>query len=705
MSEVDRRYLDTRLPLDQRVDCLVSQMSLAEKCGQMLHEAPAVERLGIPAYNWWNECLHGVARAGKATVFPQAIGMAASFNDELLFRVATAISDEARAKHHQALKQGYHGQYFGLTYWSPNINLFRDPRWGRGQETYGEDPFLTARMGVAFVRGLQGDDPKHLKLVATPKHYAVHSGPESERHVFDAVVSRQVMNDTYLPAFEATVREAKAASIMGAYNRVNGEPCCASPTLLTKILRQDWGFEGYVVSDCWALRDLHEHHKITKSAAESAALGVKHGCDLNCGCSYEELLTAVKQGLVSEAEVDVCVKRLFTARMRLGMFDPPEEVSHASIPPEVVNCPGHIELAREMARQSLVLLKNDGLLPLPKELNRVLVVGPNAQNVDALLANYNGFAPNMVTPFDGILEKLSVGSSVHCVKGCDLYHDEPVQKTQINWHLAKDTDAVIAVLGNTTELEGEEGEVALSDGGGDRNRLALPGRQQELLEFLLASGKPVVLVVMGGSPIDLSWAQEHVRAILFAWYPGEQGGAAIADAVFGDDSPAGRLPITFPKSLADLPPMRDYSMLGRTYRYSEAEPLYPFGYGLTYTTFEYSAARVEDGAAIATVTNVGQRASDEVAQCYLERPASAAEMAGPLCPKRSLVGFTRVRLEPGKGADVRFPLPLERLVIYDQEGRPVIAPGEHRAYIGGGQPHRPESGAVAATFTPVPFDS
>ncbi|MGD0898643.1 MAG: glycoside hydrolase family 3 C-terminal domain-containing protein [Thermoguttaceae bacterium] len=703
---VDWSFLDTSLPLGERVERLVAQMTVDEKTSQMVHSAPAIERLRVPAYNWWNECLHGVARAGKATVFPQAIGMAASFDAPLLEQVAAAISDEARAKHHQAIRQGNRRDYFGLTFWSPNINIFRDPRWGRGQETYGEDPHLTGRLGVAFVRGLQGDDPRHLKVVATPKHFAAHSGPERERHTFDAAVSPRDLAETYLPAFKACVREGKAASVMAAYNRLNGEACCASPTLLEDTLRREWGFEGYVVSDCGAIDDFHKHHKVAATAAEAAAMAVRNGCDLTCDlacpCSYGDLLLALRQGLVSEAEIDRSVRRLFAARFRLGMFDPESEVRYASIPPEVAHCQRHRELARQMARESIVLLKNDrGLLPLAKELRHVLVVGPNARNPDALLGNYCGIAPRMCTPWDGILDALSPGSAIDYLEGCDLASDKPVQEKELKWYLAKkDPELIVAVLGYTAALEGEEGDTAMAEG--DRGRLALPGRQQQLLELLVASGKPVVLVVAGGSPIDLAWARDHVPAILLAWYPGEEGGAAIADVLFGDCNPAGRLPITLVRSLDDVPPMGDYAMRGRTYRFSNREPLYPFGHGLSYTRFAYGNLRLSRRAIAAgdqvevraEVRNAGDRAGDEVVQLYVSDLAASVPV-----PKLHLEGFRRVHLLPGQTVQVAFTLGPEQFAAYDDQGRPMVEPGEFLISVGGGQPGGPAGGAVQTKLT------
>ncbi|HEY3377109.1 MAG TPA: glycoside hydrolase family 3 N-terminal domain-containing protein, partial [Armatimonadota bacterium] len=480
-------HLNPDLPLTERVDTLVAQMSLREKVAQMVHRSSEIRRLAVPAYDWWNECLHGVGRAGKATVFPQAIGLAATFDVPLLQRMATATSDEARAKHHEALRLGHRSQYFGLTYWTPNINIFRDPRWGRGQETYGEDPYLTARLGVAFVQGLQGDDPHYLKLVATPKHYAVHSGPEPLRHVFDAVVNGRDLRETYLPAFKACVQEAGAWSVMGAYNRTNGEPCCGSPTLLQQILRDEWGFPGFVVSDCWAIRDFHEGHHITQTPAESAVHAVKSGCDLNCGELFNELVNAVKDGMISEAELDVSVKRLMTARFKLGMFDPEERVPYAAIPPEVVHCAAHKALARQTACESIVLLKNDGnLLPLAKNAKTIMVVGPNAYSLDVLHGNYFGYAPQMTTILEGIINAVSPGTQVHHAKGCSLAGKAPINENEFAWMLPE-TDLIIAVLGFAPALEGEEADASdeiASEGGGDRLHIGLPGRQLELLQKL-----------------------------------------------------------------------------------------------------------------------------------------------------------------------------------------------------------------------------
>lgn len=692
-------YLDPDRPLDERVDDLVSRLTLEEKVSQMIYASSAIPRLGIPEYNWWNECLHGVAAAGIATVFPQSIGMAASFNDKLLYRVACAISDEARAKHHEFVRHLDRSIFKGLTFWSPNINIFRDPRWGRGQETYGEDPYLTGRMGVAFVKGLQGDHPKYLKVVATPKHYAVHSGPEPMRHSFDAQVSLKDLRETYLPAFKECVKEGKAESIMGAYNRTNGEPCCASPTLLQKILREEWGFEGYVVSDCGAIDDIHKHHKVTSTPEESAALAVNSGCDLNCGRTFESLVNAVKQGLISEETIDRAVKRLFRARFRLGMFDPPEKVPYAQIPYEVNDCEEHRELALEMARESMVLLKNEGgLLPLKKDLNAIAVIGPNADELKVLLGNYNGMPSRYVTALEGIRRKVSAGTRVYYAQGCDLTNAEDT-----SWGpratagfaealaAAERADVVIMCLGLSPDLEGEEGNTPKSKAGGDRTGLDLPGMQEELLKAVVAVGKPVVLVLFSGSPLAVNWAHENVPAILQAWYPGEEGGTAIADVLFGDYCPGGRLPVTFVKSLEQLPPFTDYSMKGRTYRYMEDEPLYPFGYGLSYTAFEYSnlrldADKVPAGQSVTVsvdVTNTEKMAGDEVVQLYLKDLEASVSV-----PFHELKGFARIRLQPGESKTVSFVITPRQMALIDNDGKCILEPGRFRVTVGGRQPDR-----------------
>jgi len=825
-------YKNFNLPVETRVDDLVARMTLEEKIGQMMNAAPAIERLGVPAYDWWNEGLHGVARAGYATVFPQAIGLAATWDTELMYQVADVISTEARAKHHEFARNNQRGRYQGLTFWSPNINIFRDPRWGRGQETYGEDPYLTARLGVEFVKGLQGNDPRYFKVIATPKHYAVHSGPEPERHSFDAIAQERDMRETYLPAFRATVMEAKAYSIMCAYNRTNGEPCCTHKGLLENILRGEWGFDGYIVSDCWAIKDIWEYHKFVKTQAEASALAVKAGTDLACGGEYESLKEAVKNGLISEAEIDKSLKRLMTARFRLGMFDPPEMVPYARIPFSQNDTPEHRALALKTARESIVLLKNaNRALPLKKDLKSIAVIGPNADAPDVLWGNYYGRPSRLITPLAGIKSAVSANTKVTYALGSTLA-GEPVvtvpasvltvdgtqpgvkaeyfnnqdlsgtaatvrtdaridfnwgryqPTTQLNensfsvrwtgklkptesgkytlgftaddgarlfldgkllvdawssnptktvtkevdleagrsydlrmeyfqnnreavaklvWSYprlaermideavaaAKAADASVLVLGISAGLEGEEMPVAVEGfRGGDRTDLSLPKPQEALLKAVAATGKPVVVVLFSGSALAVNWANENVPAILHAWYPGGEGGTAVADVLFGDYNPAGRLPVTFYKSVDQLPPFGDYNMQGRTYRYFKGDPLYPFGFGLSYTRFSYSnlkfsAKSVKAGEPVnvtVDVKNVGDRDGDEVVQLYLTDVAASAPV-----PIRNLVGFDRITFRAGETKTVTFTITPRQMSLIDDGGKRVIEPGEFQVSAGGGQ--------------------
>jgi beta-glucosidase len=683
-------YLDpSRTPAERAAD-LVARMTLQEKVSQMVNAAAAIPRLGVPEYNWWNECLHGVGRAGIATVFPQAIGLAATWNTDLIHRVGTAISDEARAKHHEALaRTGKSEWYYGLTYWSPNINIFRDPRWGRGQETYGEDPYLTGRMGVAFVRALQGDHPRYLKLVATPKHYAVHSGPEALRHGFDARVGLRDLWETYLPAFKMCIREGKAASVMPAYNRTNGEACAASPTLLEQILRGKWGFEGYVVSDCGAIDDIYRHHKLASTPAEAAAMAVRHGCDLNCGKTYLALTEAVQQGLITQAEIDRSVRRLFEARFRLGMFDPKEQVPYAQIPLSVNDCEAHRELARQAARESIVLLKNENrLLPFGESVRSLAVIGPNADDVEALLGNYNGTPSHAVTHLEGIRRRAeAAGVVVRYARGCDLTDPSREGFAQA-LEAARLSDAVVMVMGIAPKLEGEEGESSYNRSG-DRTEIGLPGAQEALIQAVHALGKPVVVVLLSGSALAVEWAAEHVPAILAVWYGGEEAGTALAEVLWGDYNPAGRLPITFYRSLDQVPPFEDYRMQGRTYRFLREEPLYRFGHGLSYTQFAYSDLRIvperlEPGESVqvqVTVANMGERAGDEVVQLYLRD----VEASVPV-PIRHLEGFRRVHLKPGARQSVTFALAPAQMVCWTDDGRSILEPGRFEVSVGGGQP-------------------
>ena len=828
-------YLNPELPLETRVDDLLGRMTLDEKVSQTLYTAPAVERLGIPEYNWWNEALHGVARAGIATVFPQAIGLAATWDTELMFRVATAISDEARAKHHEWVRRDQRGIYEGLTFWSPNINIFRDPRWGRGMETFGEDPYLTGRLAVEFVRGMQGDDPFYLKTVATPKHYAVHSGPEPDRHTFDAVVDERDLRETYLPAFRASVVEGGAESVMCAYNRFRGDPACASDELLQQILREEWGFDGYVVSDCWAITDIYNTHKVVETAPEAAAMALAAGTDLNCGVSFDSLGVAVRSGLLAEDSLDTAVRRLLKARFRLGMFDPPERVPYTSIPYEVNDSPEHRALALETARKSIVLLKNEGgLLPLNRSLGTIAVIGPNANDVEVLLGNYNGIPSDPVTPLRGIREKVSPGTRVLHARGAELAEKLPFLETipssaletewngrtmnglraeyfantemegdpfetridqgvefqwwgtaplpglepgelSVRWtgtlvpsitgryalgakglgtyqlfvndslvaefsseheintrwmdfeleageahklrlefkhrradgaiQLVWDTpgtgletdaiqaveaaDAVILVLGLSPRLEGEEMRVEVPGfGGGDRVEIGLPATQRRLMEAVVATGKPLVLVLLNGSALAIPWAAEHVPAIIEAWYPGQAAGSALADILFGDYNPAGRLPVTFYRSVDQLPPFSNYEMEGRTYRYFSEEPLFPFGHGLSYTTFAYrdlelpaSVGGGEDVQLSVEVQNTGPMDGEEVIQLYL----TDLEASAPV-PIRSLQGVRRIFLRAGERRRVSFTLTPRQLSFIDAEGERVVEPGRFEVSVGGKQP-------------------
>lgn len=859
-AQADYPFRDPSLPLEQRVEDLLKRLTLEEKIAQLMNDAPAIERLGIPAYNWWNECLHGVGRAGVATVFPQAIGLAAAWDVELMERVASAIADEARAKHHEFVRRGKRNIYQGLTFWTPNINLFRDPRWGRGMETYGEDPHLTARLAVAFIRGLQGDHPRYLKTVATAKHFAVHSGPEPLRHSFDARVSLADLYETYLPHFESAVREAGAVSVMCAYNRVNGEPACASKLLLEDILRGQWGFQGYVVSDCGAIRDIYTEHRTAPTPEAGSAEALRRGTDLNCGTEYMHLANAIRQDLASEADVDRALRRLLMARFRLGMFDPPEMVPFAQIPYSVNDSPQHRRLALEAARKSIVLLKNDrGTLPLSKSLRTVAVIGPNADDVTALLGNYHGDPSEPVTPLAGIRRKLEgTGARVLYARGSELAQglphfevipsrhlwtstgadrlnglvgeyfpsanfdgrsfrprelthpstgrpavekpqpvgprfmrvdpevnfiwrdgspradlddddfgvrwtgylvppvtgryslgaigmnaytllldDKPIVRAnhvherayvwrdvdlvagqpyrialtyhhyvndadiQLVWapprpdplpealEAARQADVVIAVLGLSPRLEGEEMRVPVPGfKGGDRETLDLPACQQKLLEELVATGKPVVLVLMNGSALAVNWASRNVPAIVEAWYPGQAGGDAIADVLFGDYNPAGRLPVTFYKSVDQLPPFTDYSMKGRTYRYFSGEPLFPFGFGLSYTKFAYgklhAPREIRPGQPITVeveVRNVGGREGEEVVQAYV----TALDRAG-FKPIRTLAGFTRIALAAGERRTVTLRLDERAFFAPGADGRLSWSPGRYQLWVGGKQP-------------------
>jgi beta-glucosidase len=681
-------YLDPNQPIAERVADLVGRMTLEEKLGQLLFNAPAISRLGIPAYNWWGEALHGIARNGRATIFPQAIGMAATWDPVLIERVAGAISDEGRAKYHATLRRyGETGHYQGLTLWSPNINIFRDPRWGRGQETWGEDPYLTGEMGAAFVRGLQGDHPRYLKTAACAKHYAVHSGPESKRHEFDARVSMRDLYTTYLPAFKKLVTEAKVEAVMGAYNRTNGEACCASETLLVKILRNEWGFEGHVVSDCWALNDLHTTHGITADAAESAALAIQHGCDLECGQTFAHLGEAVGRGLIDERDIDRAIARTYTTRFKLGMFDPPEMVPYASIPESVINSDAHRQLAYEAALKSIVLLKNaNNILPL-RDQRSLCVLGPTAANVEVLMGNYYGISESLTTLLAGIVARTPEGVQLEYRPGTLLLHFPASPSTWTTMAAAR-ADLVIACMGLSPQLEGEEGDAIESAVNGDRTEIGLPMVQADYLRELKTAGARIVLVLTGGSAIALGDVADLADAILYVWYPGQEGGLAAADVLFGAALPSGKLPLTFPRSLDQLPPFEEYAMTGRTYRYATEQPQFPFGFGLSYTRFIYrtieAADEVNAGDSLPVrvkLTNAGKLDGEEVVQLYLQ---NAAPASGD--PLYTLVAFQRVALRAGESATVDFVLSPDQLATIGEDGRATLEPGAYRLVAGGSSP-------------------
>lgn len=678
----------------ERAKELVAQMTLGEKVGQTLSWAPAIERLGIKAYNWWNEALHGVARAGIATVFPQSIGLAATFDEDFVEKVADAISTEGRAKFNMQQAKDDTDIYKGLTFWSPNVNIFRDPRWGRGHETFGEDPYLTSRLGVRFVEGLQGHDENYLKSAACAKHFAVHSGPEDIRHSFDAVATKQDMYETYLPAFKACVQEAGVEAVMGAYNRTNGEPCCGSKTLLKDTLRDEWGFKGHVVSDCWAIKDFHEGHHVTDTPVESVSMAMNNGCDLNCGNLFRYLKQAVEEGKVEESRIDEALVNLFTTRMKLGVFDEKKENPFDKIPYSVVDSAPMQALNREAAEKCIVLLKNDNnILPLDKsKLKTVGVIGPNANNRRALVGNYEGTASRYWTVLEGLQEYLGDDVRVMASEGCHLCHPKSqhlaVQDDRLSEvkGVCDESDVVIAVMGLDSGLEGEEGDEGNEFASGDKPNLNLPGLQQHVLEAIYASGKPVVLVLLAGSALAVNWADEHIPAIIQGWYPGAQGGKAIADIIFGEKNPEGKLPVTFYRSTDELPEFTDYSMKGRTYRYMQSEALYPFGYGLSYTTFAYSNVSAssnqvgEDGIDVtATVTNTGKLAGGETVQVYVK-------VCRDNTPNAQLKGIRKLHLKAGESAQVSLHLPKEAFGLYDEDGVLQIAEGDVKVYIGGQAP-------------------
>ena len=667
---------------------LVAQMTLEERAAMLRYDAPAIPRLGIPAYNWWNEALHGVARAGTATVFPQAIGMAASFDRALIRRMGEVIATEGRAKYNAQSARGDRDIYKGLTFWSPNVNIFRDPRWGRGHETYGEDPYLTGELGAQFVEALQEKDEKgYMKAAACAKHFAVHSGPENQRHEFNAVVSQKDFWETYLPAFEKLVTEARVEGVMGAYNRVYGEPCCGSKLLLRDILREKWGFDGYVTSDCWAILDFHEHHRVTDDVLESAALALNNGCDLNCGVSYPHAVAACERGLVSEEVITECCVHVMRTRLRLGLFDP--NCSFNQIGYDAVCCPEHIAAALDAAHESIVLLKNDGILPL-KGIRSLGVVGPNAANFTALIGNYHGTPDREDTPLNALgAEADRTGFRLHYSLGCPLTRAKDEDLAQENDRIAEAlavaevSDAVVLFLGLDETIEGEEQALEGDLPGGDKESLRLPGRQQLLLEKLCETGKPVVLVMMAGSAMDLRYADEHCAAVLQAWYPGARGGTAIADVLFGRVSPSGKLPVTFYRSTEDLPPFTDYAMDNRTYRYYRGEALYPFGYGLGYADIHLDVAKLSgDGESVAArLTNRSGIAGAEVVQVYVRDEQS------PFAPRNPvLCGFERVALAPGETREVRIALDKNARTVVNDAGERVHGSGHCTFYCGFSQP-------------------
>ncbi len=705
-------YKNPALDIKERAKDLVSRMSLEEAMGQLQYDAPAIPHLEVEEYNWWNEALHGVARAGTATVFPQAIAMAATFDPDLVFKVAAVISDEGRAKYHEAAGEGDRDIYKGLTFWSPNINIFRDPRWGRGHETYGEDPWLTARLGVAFVKGLQGNDPRYLKAAACAKHFAVHSGPENLRHSFDAVVTEKDLRETYLPAFRDLVQEAGVESVMGAYNRVNGEPACGSLLLLDTILRKEWGFQGHVVSDCWAIKDFHEHHKVTESPLHSVALALERGCDLNCGCCYRMLGEAYKAGLIKEEWVRRSAERLMATRIKLGMFDPEESNPYTHIPYSVVDCAEHKALSLEAAKQTLVLLKNENnLLPLERSnVTSIAVIGPNADSVTVLKGNYSGTPSDPITVLRGIRQAAAPGTRIFYAEGSHLYKDRVENLGRADDRLSeavsaiKHADVAVLCLGLDSTIEGEEGDASNEYAAGDKRGLDLPESQKKLLTAAIQASEqsktPLILVSLAGSALTLGHAEKSIQAIVQAWYPGAQGGDAIASLLFGDFSPSARLPVTFYHSDADLPNFIDYSMKGRTYRYFTGEALYPFGYGLSYTTFSYNALEAPKSIPVganytitARVRNDGNRAGTEICQLYVSVPS-----AGTGFPLRELRGVRRLELKSDEEKTVTFTLTPRDLSSIMADGSRVLKAGTYHITVGG---HQGDARSIALTGTRV----
>ena len=676
----------TREQAREKAVALVGQMTLREKASQLRFDSPAIERLGIPAYNWWNEALHGVARGGTATSFPQAIGLAAMFDDVLVEKLGDAAATEGRAKFNQFSKKGDRDIYHGLSFWSPNINIFRDPRWGRGHETYGEDPYLTSRLGQAYVRGLQGSG-EHLKSAACAKHFAVHSGPEALRHQFNAVATPKDLEETYLPSFEDLVTEAEVEAVMGAYNRTNGEPCCGSKMLLLDTLRGKWHFEGHVVSDCWAIRDFHTGHHVTATSAESAALALKMGCDLNCGDSYQCLLSAYDQDLITEEDITKAAVRLFTTRYLLGILGD-ETSEYDDIPYSAVECGAHLQLAHRAALESCVLLKNDGLLPLKPE-GTIGVIGPNANSRGALIGNYYGTSSRYVTILEGIQNRMKGYGRVLFSEGCHLFKDrveplaQPDDRLAEAVAVAENSDIVVLTLGYDERIEGEEPDDGNAYGSGDKADLLLPASQRRLLHSILSVGKPTVVILMAGSAVDISVAQEKADAILLTWYPGARGGDAVAELLFGDASPSGKLPITFYKNeaLDEMPAFADYSMKNRTYRYYTGTPLYPFGYGLSYAKMQLSELSADRDVACVTITNPSELAADEVIELYIKDTLSPDAPVNPI-----LCGFARVHLEAGAEKMLTIPIHPRAFTVVKETGERVPGSGSWVLYAGFGQP-------------------
>ena len=679
----------TREQARKAAEELVSRMTVEERAEQLRFDASAVEKLGVPAYNWWNEALHGVARGGTATVFPQAIGMAAMFDDEFLEKIADVISTEARAKYNALSAEGDRDIYHGLTMWSPNINIFRDPRWGRGHETYGEDPYLTSCMGKAFVRGLQGNG-ETMKTSACAKHFAVHSGPEAVRHRFNAIASPKDMAETYLPAFKALVCEADVEAVMGAYNRTNGEPCCASSSLM-KLLREEWGFEGHFVSDCWAIRDFHENHRVTSGPTESAAMALKAGCDLNCGCTYEHIMEAYDEGKITEEDITQSAVRVLTTRFLLGILGD-NGSEYDTIPYEVIECKEHLKMTYRAALKSCVLLKNNGVLPLdPEKCGTIGVIGPNANSRAALIGNYHGNPSRYETVLEGIQDLTAGTNRVLYSQGCDLFKNyveslaKPDDRIAEAVAIAKRSDTVILVLGLDETLEGEEGDTGNSYNSGDKEDLLLPEPQRRLMQKVLKVGKPTVVVLMSGSSIDPEEADENADAIFLSWYPGAQGGRAVADLLFGKESPSGKLPVTFYRNeaLEEMPAFTDYSMLGRTYRYYQGVPLYPFGYGLTYGKYSILDLKAEDGVAHVRAINDGNAESDEVIELYLHDEGSPDAPPNPV-----LCGFKRIRLKANEEGEFSIPIDPNAFTVVDEQGRRVPGSGKWKLFAGFGAPDK-----------------